>query len=187
MPGIWAWCDDLVVVLFEFLDDDTKLAQSCTDWLYVQRWYTVVPDTCPSSHVSCPASQTHVRSLVCPHPGSQTLTFFFWEGGAMASNGVHTRLFLRSALHSVGGDSRCLKLSPRFCADRTKESNACASFCPSAWTRARQATDRDLGSAFTSRKVSAWICAPRSNDRDLRSQRKFLFEGLDMSSSGIRP
>ena len=26
----WAWDDDLVVVLFEFLDDDTKLAQSCT-------------------------------------------------------------------------------------------------------------------------------------------------------------
>ena len=42
MPGIRAWSDDLVVVLFEFLDDDTKLAQSCTDWLYVQHWYTVV-------------------------------------------------------------------------------------------------------------------------------------------------
>ena len=34
----------LNVVLFEFLDDDTKLAQSCTDWLYVQHWYTVVPN-----------------------------------------------------------------------------------------------------------------------------------------------
>ena len=44
MPGIRAWSDDLVAVLFEFLDDDTKLAQSCTDWLYVQHWYTVVPD-----------------------------------------------------------------------------------------------------------------------------------------------
>ena len=44
MPGIQAWGDDLVVVLFEFLDDDTKLAQSCRDWLYVQHWYTVVPD-----------------------------------------------------------------------------------------------------------------------------------------------
>ena len=43
MPGIRAWGDDLVVVLFEFLDDDTKLAQSCTEWLYVQHWYTVVP------------------------------------------------------------------------------------------------------------------------------------------------
>ena len=36
-----AWGDDLVAVLFEFLDDDAKLAQSCTDWLYVQHWYTV--------------------------------------------------------------------------------------------------------------------------------------------------
>ena len=44
MPGIRAWCDDLVVVLFDFLDDDTKLAQSCRDWIYVQHWYTVVPD-----------------------------------------------------------------------------------------------------------------------------------------------
>ena len=43
MPGIRACGDDLVVVLFEFLDDDTKLAQSCTEWLYVQHWYTVVP------------------------------------------------------------------------------------------------------------------------------------------------
>ena len=44
MLGLRAWGDDLVVVLFEFLEDDTKLAQSCTDWLYVQHWYTVVPD-----------------------------------------------------------------------------------------------------------------------------------------------
>ena len=44
MLGIRAWGDDLVVVLFEFLDDDTKLAQSCTDWLFVQRWCTFVPD-----------------------------------------------------------------------------------------------------------------------------------------------
>ena len=43
MPGIPAWGDDLVVVLSEFLDDDTKLVQSCTEWLYVQHWYTVVP------------------------------------------------------------------------------------------------------------------------------------------------
>ena len=44
MLGLRAWGDDLVVVLLEFLEDDTKLAQSCTDWLYVQHWYTVVPD-----------------------------------------------------------------------------------------------------------------------------------------------
>ena len=39
MLGLRAWSDDLVVVLFEFLEDDTKLAQSCTDLLYVQHWY----------------------------------------------------------------------------------------------------------------------------------------------------
>ena len=44
MLGLRAWGDDLVAVLFEFLDDDTKLAQSCTDWLYLQHWYTVVLD-----------------------------------------------------------------------------------------------------------------------------------------------
>ena len=44
MLGLRAWGDDLVAVLFELLDDDTKLAQSCTDWLYAQHWYTVVPD-----------------------------------------------------------------------------------------------------------------------------------------------
>ena len=42
--GLLAWAHGLVVVLFEFLDDDTKLAQSCTDWLHVQRWHTVVPE-----------------------------------------------------------------------------------------------------------------------------------------------
>ena len=48
MLGLRAWGDDLNVVLFEFLDDDTKLAQSCTDWLHVQHWYTVVlePSMC---------------------------------------------------------------------------------------------------------------------------------------------
>ena len=44
MLGLRAWGDDLIAVLFEFLDDDTKLAQSCTGWLYVQHLYTVVPD-----------------------------------------------------------------------------------------------------------------------------------------------
>ena len=50
MLGLRAWGDDLVVVLLEFLEDDTKLAQSCTDWLYVQHWYTVVPD--PATRVT---------------------------------------------------------------------------------------------------------------------------------------
>ena len=42
--GFWAWGYDLNLVLSEFPDDDTKLAQSCRDWLHVQHWYTVVPD-----------------------------------------------------------------------------------------------------------------------------------------------
>ena len=44
MLGLGAWGDDLIAVLFKFLDDDTMLAQSCTDWLYVQHKYTVVLD-----------------------------------------------------------------------------------------------------------------------------------------------
>ena len=50
MLGLRAWVDDLNVVLFEFLEDDTKLAQSCTDWLYVQHWFTVVTE--PSMRVT---------------------------------------------------------------------------------------------------------------------------------------
>ena len=43
MLGFWAWSDDLQVI-FEFLDDDTKLAQSCRNWLHVQHWYVVALD-----------------------------------------------------------------------------------------------------------------------------------------------
>ena len=50
MLGLWGCSDNLNVILFEFLDDDTKLAQSCRDWLCVQRWYTVVPE--PSMRVT---------------------------------------------------------------------------------------------------------------------------------------
>ena len=34
MLGLTAWSDDLNVVLFEFLEDDTKLAQSCVHCLH---------------------------------------------------------------------------------------------------------------------------------------------------------
>ena len=44
MLGFLARSDNLNVTLFEFLDDDMKLAQSCMNWLYVQHWYVVVPD-----------------------------------------------------------------------------------------------------------------------------------------------
>ena len=50
MLGLRAWSDGLIVILFEFLDDDTKLAQSCRDWLHVQHWYTAVPE--PSMRVT---------------------------------------------------------------------------------------------------------------------------------------
>ena len=53
MLGLWAWGYDMNVILFEFLDDDTKLSQSCRDWLYVQHWNTVVPD--PAMRVTLPA------------------------------------------------------------------------------------------------------------------------------------
>ena len=53
MLGLRVWSDDLNVVLFEFLDNDTKLAQSCRNGLYVQRWYTVLQD--PSMRVTLSA------------------------------------------------------------------------------------------------------------------------------------
>ena len=53
MLGLRVWGDDLNVVLFEFLDDDTKLAQSCRNWLYGQHRYTVVPE--PSMRVTLSA------------------------------------------------------------------------------------------------------------------------------------
>ena len=86
MPSIRAWGDDLVVVLFEFLDDDTKLAQSCTDWFYVQHWYTVVPDPamrvtlwalmgagkdCEVCHTIAPSAPFDGR-FHCKHPGKWT-------------------------------------------------------------------------------------------------------------------
>ena len=48
----------------------------------------------------------------------------------------------------------------------TMESNASASFCANAWTRAGQATDRDLESVRAVRKMNAWICALLTTDRD---------------------
>ena len=47
MLGLRAWGDDLNVVQFEFLDDDTKLAQLCGDWVSCS---TVVPE--PSMRVT---------------------------------------------------------------------------------------------------------------------------------------
>ena len=66
MLGLRAWGDDLVVVLFEFLEDDTKLAQSNTDWLYVQHRYTVVPD---------PATRVTLWALMTSKPSSVSHNF----------------------------------------------------------------------------------------------------------------
>ena len=98
MLGLRAWGDDLNVVLFEFLDNDTKLAQSCTDWLYVKHWYTVVPGPCNARdlwvsamivtsaligfsffscrsdvryHCECTSGQ---RSAWCPLPGQLSIS-----------------------------------------------------------------------------------------------------------------
>ena len=42
-------------------------------------------------------------------------------------------------------------------------------FVANAWICACQATDRDLESSSTRRRVNAWICARRATDRDLES------------------
>ena len=70
MLGLRAWGDGLVVVLFEFLDDDTKLAQSCTDWLHVQRWHTVVPE---------PPMRVTLWALMTSKPSSMRLDGYLCE------------------------------------------------------------------------------------------------------------
>ena len=106
MLGLWAWGDGLNGILFEFLDDDTKLAQSFRNWLYVQHWYVVAPDHVESckKHIPrvhrhvCPARlPRHMSVLLCVLPRLPRLKkkkFFLGrgrKGRAMASNGVHTR------------------------------------------------------------------------------------------------
>ena len=68
MLGSGRWGDGLIVILFEFLDDDTKLAQSCRNWLYVQHWHTVVPGArCPVCGVSL-LSHASVVFVLCVLP-----------------------------------------------------------------------------------------------------------------------
>ena len=147
MLGLRAWGDGLNGILFEFLDDDTKLAQSCRNWLYVQHWYVVAPDhfesfkktypTCPSSCVSCPASQTHVRSHVCLAQASQTVKnkgFFCEEEGKGDSLKwcPHKVISAHMLGHVHGGQPTVIFRVP----------------------------------AQSKRKVNAWICAPRTTDHD---------------------
>ena len=44
-------------------------------------------------------------------------------------------------------------------------------FVANAWICACQATDRDLESSSTRRRVNAWICARRATDRDLETKK----------------
>ena len=80
MLGLRAWGDDLVVVLFEFLEDDTKLAQSCTDWLYVQHWYTVVPD---------PTMRVTLWALMTSKPSSVWHDGYLWKCVTQLSSASH--------------------------------------------------------------------------------------------------
>ena len=65
MLGLRACGGGLNGILFEFLDDDTKLTQSCRNWLHVQHWYVVAPD-----HVeSCKKNISHVSIVMCVLPG----------------------------------------------------------------------------------------------------------------------
>ena len=84
--GLRAWSDDLVVVLFEFLEDDTKLAQSCTDWLYVQHWYTVVPD--PALRVTLWAL-TGAGGNCHEHMQDTPLHFFVFLGFSPSRSACH--------------------------------------------------------------------------------------------------
>ena len=61
MFGLLAWTDDLNVIFCEFLDDDTKLALSCRNWLHVQHWCVVAPD--PAMRVTLAALSRHTASL----------------------------------------------------------------------------------------------------------------------------
>ena len=58
-------------------------------------------------------------------------------------------------------------------------------FVATAWICACQATDRDLESSSTRRKVNAWICERRATDRDLESSSWNISFGDRMHSFSI--
>ena len=108
MLGLRAWGDGLNGILFEFLDDDTKLAQSCRNWLYVQHWYVEAPDhveSCKKTFPTCPSCPArlprHVSVLLCVLPGLPRLkkrTFFFWEEEGKGDGLGPRKVFLRTCL-----------------------------------------------------------------------------------------
>ena len=154
MLGLQAWGDGLNGILFEFLDDDTKLAQSCRNWLYVQHWYVVAPDhveSCKKKHIP------RVHRHVCPAQASQTVKKqrFFGRGGREGG---------WPQMESTQGDFCAHAWTrARRATDRDFESVS-ASFCVNAWICAARSTDRDLDFC-----VNAWTCPRRATDRDLES------------------
>ena len=59
--------------------------------------------------------------------------------------------------------------APFFCSADQGVQHMCASFCANAWLCACQATDRDLDSSNTIKRLNAWIRALLTTDRDLDS------------------
>ena len=112
MLGLRAWGDDLIVVLFEFLEDDTKLAQSCTDWLYVQHWYTVVPDLAmrvTSAMIVTSALKTHRLSIF---PFSRVVLVSATIASVQADSAVPGVLFPRSCPYLYCASCNCITRRP---------------------------------------------------------------------------
>ena len=113
MLGLRAWADGLVVVLFEFLDDDTKLAQSCTDWLHVQRWHTIVPE--PPMRVTLWALMGHGKDCDA-HIEDTPPHAFFWERGREFSRVTDLCTTTANALAGCAAPGVCLPHSiPHLC------------------------------------------------------------------------
>ena len=85
MLGLRAWGDDLVAVLFEFLDDDTKPAQKNLPLHHITSSLCCL--TCPLSRVSCLSVLVSVGVLPRLSDSDKKVSFFF----PMASKSVDTR------------------------------------------------------------------------------------------------
>ena len=116
MLGLRAWSDDLNVVLFEFLDDDTMLVQSCTDWLYVQHWHTVVPDLAMRvtlwalmAMIVTSALKTHRLSIF---PFSRVVLMSATIASVQADSAVPGVLFPRSCPYLCCASCSCITRRP---------------------------------------------------------------------------
>ena len=116
--GLWARGDDLNVVLFQFLDDETKLAQSCTDWLYVQHWHTVVPGPCNArdalgAHgIRRELSRVHSRHIASLFPFSRVVLISATIASVQADSAVPGVLFPRSCPHLCCASCSCITRRP---------------------------------------------------------------------------